>query len=137
VDWISSLDVGAVWRAASAAMCGWLALFFGRTLLPGREALIERIARVSDPDLKPPLVRYTRWLTALWCAYFVMAAVLLLYAGASSFPAGIAVSMGSVVLFVGEHRLRHLIFRGESFPGLVQQVRDTWSVWHPGKRIAD
>ena len=38
----------------------------------------------------------------------------------------------SVFLFVGEHWARRKIFPNQVFPGLRQQLRDTWSVWkHP------
>lgn len=131
-----SLDAGTVWRAASFIMLCWLAAFFGRTLRAGQMPLIERIARVSDPDIKPALRRYTRLLTAVWCAYFVLAALVALAADTASFLTGVWVGAGSVVLFVGEHWLRHRIFPGERFPGLAQQVRDTWAVWSPRKRIS-
>ena len=112
-------------------MLGWLAVFFGRTLRAGQTPLIERIARVSDPALSPPLCRYTRRLTALWCGYFVVAALLSVSLGDVVPVAGVLVWLGSALLFVGEHRLRPRLFPGQAFPGLVQQVRDTWSVWHP------
>jgi hypothetical protein len=34
-----------------------------------------------------------------------------------------------VLLFVGERWVRPWFFPGEVFPGLVQQLRDTWSIW--------
>jgi hypothetical protein len=46
---------------------------------------------------------------------------------------GVLVLLGSAILFAGEHRLRPHLFPGHVFPGLVQQVRDTWSVWRPAK----
>jgi uncharacterized membrane protein len=135
MDWIASLGVATVWRGLSVLVLAWLALFFGRTLAPGRVPLIERIARVSDPQLKPELARYARALTAVWSAYFVLAALLALLALFGAVPwslhAGIWVGLGSAALFVGEHWLRRWIFPAERFPGLAQQVRDTWSVWHP------
>jgi uncharacterized membrane protein len=115
----------------------WLAFFFGRTLRRGQVPLIERIASVSDPEMTPPLRRYTRRLTAVWSAYFVAAALLCLAAGPSWTGAGAWVWVGTAVLFIGEHRLRPRLFPGRSFPGLAQQVRDTWRVWHPGKRAAE
>lgn len=137
MDWIASLGVAGVWRSLSVLMLGGLALFFGRTLLPGQVPLIERIARVSSPELAPALARYTRTLTAIWSCYFVAAALLALLAllgfGAWSLQSGAWVGLGSVALFVGEHWLRLRIFPGEVFPGLVQQVRDTWSIWHPAR----
>lgn len=116
----------------------WLAFFFGRTLRPGGTPLIERVARRSNAMLPPPLCRYCRWLTAIWCGYFVAAAALSVVLGASGGSAafgqlGLAVLAGSVLLFVGEHRVRPRIFPNEVFPGLLQQLRDTWSIWRtPG-----
>src|SRR6478735_11121762 len=115
-------------------MLGWAACFFGRTLRPGQEALITRIARVSDPALPARLVRYTRGLTALWSAYFVLAALLALAPGALSAWAGALTWIGTAVLFLGEHRLRPHLFPGHSFPGVLQQLKDTMRVWRPARR---
>ena len=126
---MQALEVVDVWRVLPVLVLGWLAYFFGRTIFSGRVPLIERIARVGDPDLPPHLCRYTRQLTTLWCAYFLTAAVL---ASAVELPlgwAGILVWAGAVVLFVGEHWIRPRLFPGRSFPGLAQQLRDTLSVW--------
>jgi uncharacterized membrane protein len=137
VEWMQSLDGAGGWRILSVLVLAWLAFFFGRTLRAPQVPLIERIARVSDPALPLPLQRYTRRLTAIWCAYFILAAVLTLTAVSSSFSSGLWVWGGTAILFTGEHWLRPRLFPGHSFPGLLQQVRDTWSVWHPGKRTAD
>jgi uncharacterized membrane protein len=111
----------------------WLAFFFGRTLRPGATPLIERIARRSNAMLPARLCRYARWLTAIWCGYFVLAAVLSALLGASGGTTlgrfGIAVLIGSVLLFVGEYWVRPRIFPHEAFPGLLQQLRDTWGIW--------
>lgn len=123
-------DPALAWSALSLGMLAWLAWFFGRTLRPGQEALITRIARVGDPALPPALVRYTRRLTAIWCAYFVLAALLGLLAGALAW-AGTLTWVGTGVLFVGEHQLRPLLFPGHRFPGLRQQLQDTLRVWRP------
>jgi len=112
-------------------MFSWLAVFFGRTLATGRVPLIEQIARIGDPDLKPALQRYTRVLTAVWAAYFMIAALAALWGLGQH--VGAWAGLGSLLLFVGEHRLRPHFFPGESFPGLTQQVRDTWTIWHPTK----
>ena len=127
-----SLDAVTLWRAASVAVLLWLAIFFGRTLRVGHVPLIERIARLDDPNLPPPLCRYTRRLTAVWCGYFVFAMLLSLVGG---LPVGWTSALawaGAILLFVGEHRLRPHFFPDYAFPGLVQQLRDTWNVW--GKR---
>jgi uncharacterized membrane protein len=129
MDGPASLGLAAVWQAASALMFTWLAIFFGRTLPAGRVPLIERIARVSEPHITRALQRYTRLLTAIWTFYFSLAALAAL--GDVARHVGAWAGLGSLVLFVGEHRLRPHLFPGESFPGLVQQVRDTWTIWHP------
>jgi uncharacterized membrane protein len=137
VEWIQLFHDGVLWRAASFLMLGWLAVFFGRTLAPGQTPLIEQIARVSDPAMTAPLRRYTRQLTMLWCGYFVTAALISFFLGDAIPRTGVMVLLGSAMLFVGEHLLRPHLFPGQIFPGLLQQIRDTWSVWHPRKRTPD
>jgi len=116
----------------------WLAFFFGRTLRPGATPLIEQIARRSSPALPPALCRYTRWLTAIWCVYFLIAAAVTAFSNVSDAQAygraSLVIWSGTVLLFVGERWLRPLIFPNEVFPGLVQQLRDTWSIWRPPQR---
>lgn len=124
-----AIDAALVWRGLSFLVLGWLAFFFGRTLRPGREALITAIARVGDPALPADLVRYTRRLTALWCAYFMLAALLPLIWDSAGPWLGLLVGAGSALLFVGEHRLRPHLFPGHRFPSLRQQLRDTVGVW--------
>lgn len=128
-------DAASLWRAASVLMLGWLAFFFGRTLRRGRLPLIEMIAQVSDPAMSLPLRRYTRRLTALWCAYFILAALFSLALDHPLVRSGGAVWIGTVLLFVGEHRLRPYLFPGHAFPGLAQQFRDTLSIWGSGRRV--
>lgn len=113
----------------------WLAFFFGRTLRPGDMALIERICRRSIAAPSARLCRYTRALTAVWAAYFIVAAAIaaLLAASSGHFAIGrfgAVVWAGTVALFVGEWVLRRALFPDVDFPNLLQQVRDTWSVWH-------
>ncbi|MEO6032179.1 MAG: hypothetical protein ABIP61_09800 [Burkholderiaceae bacterium] len=107
----------------------WLAFLFGRTLRAGAMPLIERIARHSNPALPAPLCRYARRLTVIWCVYFVVAAGLAAMAHLGYARVSLAVWGGTVVLFVGEHRVRARLFPGENFPGLMHQLRDTWSIW--------
>jgi uncharacterized membrane protein len=134
-----AFDPALAWRVVSCLMLGWLALFFGRTLRPGRQALITRIARVSDPGLAPQLVHYTRCLTAVWTAWFLCAGLLLALAvpAALTVWAGPAIWAGTAILFIGEHRLRPHFFPGETFPGLRRQLQDTLSVWRPVRPDAD
>src|SRR5262249_48147235 len=112
---------GAVpWQAELALRLGsplvllWIALAFGKTLRRDRVPLIAQIAQRSRSELPPPLARYTRRLTAIWCGYFVAAAIvsaILLWLSAASFSLlSVAILGGSVVLFVGEHWLRPRLF---------------------------
>lgn len=125
------MDFATVLRLLPVVVLAWLAFFFGRTLRRGQVPLIEQIARVGDPQMPDPLRHYTRRLTGIWATYFVCAALVILLVGSAPGVAGLWVWLGTVVLFVGEHRLRPRFFPGRPFPSLVQQVRDTWTVWHP------
>ena len=119
VEWMQSLHVGVLRRAVSFLMLGWLAVFLGRTLAPGQTPLIERIARISDPAMTAPLRRYTRRLTAVWCGYFVIAALISVWLG-NAFPGiGCIGFAGQRNPLCGEHRLRPHLFPGQAFPGLV------------------
>ncbi|MDO4693816.1 MAG: hypothetical protein Q4A62_04190 [Eikenella sp.] len=46
-------------------------LLFGGSLLHGRP-LVERLARLQTPDLPPQAVAYTRRVTQIWCAFFLL-----------------------------------------------------------------
>lgn len=50
----------------------WL---FGRTLRPGRESLITRLATHVHGELPAEIARYTRRVTWAWCVFFVAMAV--------------------------------------------------------------
>lgn len=118
----------------------WLAFSFGNTLRQSRMPLIEQVARCGGVTLSAALCHYTRWLTCIWCAYFLIAAAGAAWANASGAHGYGSVSLvtcaGTALLFVGERWLRPLIFPNEAFPGLMQQVRDTWSVWRPRRGAA-
>jgi len=132
VELIESLDAMAPLRWLPVPVLCGLAVFFGRSLRSGQVALIERIARVGDPALPPPLCRYTRRLTAVWSVWFGVSALLTLIGALARIAPGwiqLLVWVGTTALFVGEHRVRPLLFPDHAFPSLGQQVRDTWRVW--------
>ena len=52
-----------------------LAWIFGRTLAPGREALITRFARLERAAPAPQILAYTRRLTWIWTAFFLSMAM--------------------------------------------------------------
>jgi len=128
LDGLVAAAVDGALRGVPAAALTGLAWLFGRSLRRGATPLIERIARIGTPRLSPALGRYTRRLTGLWTTYFALAAAACLAAPPSPY-AGALAGLGSLVLFVGERWLRGRLFPGHVFPGLVQQLRDTWSVW--------
>lgn len=51
----------------------WL---FARTLLPGSEALVTRLARRIHGELPPVMEVYTRRLTVFWCMFFAAQVVI-------------------------------------------------------------
>ena len=116
-------------RVLPALVLLWLAYRFGMTLRVGSTPLIEQVARCSKPMLSVALCRYTRVLTTVWCAYFLLAALLVVTASLNYGRISLGLWAGTLLLFVGEHRLRPWLFPNERFPGLVQQLRDTLSVW--------
>ena len=58
----------------------FMAFFFQRTLRPGSEPLITRVARKEHPELPSKIARYTRTLTWIWvwCFLSLLIAALLL-----------------------------------------------------------
>ena len=125
-------SASALWHAVPPAVLLWLAVFFGRTLRAGNVPLIERIARVSKPDLNQALCRYTRKLTMAWCVYFLLAALLSLSKALSFGWTSVLIGAGSLLFFVGERMIRPHLYPDQVFPGLWQQVQDTYRVWRPG-----
>jgi uncharacterized membrane protein len=47
-----------------------LLVLFGVSLIHP-PSMIERLARLREPDLPPAAVRYTRRVTEVWCAFFI------------------------------------------------------------------
>jgi len=57
-------------RFYPAAVNLGMLLLFGFSLISG-PSMIERFARLQEPDLSPDGVRYTHRVTQIWCAFFV------------------------------------------------------------------
>lgn len=109
--WCFRLPESMYWYpvVVSTLMLAW----FGSSLF-AEQTVIERLARLQDPDLPPEGVRYTRRVTQIWCGFFLLngglsAALVLwgnekwwaLYTGVVSY-----VLMG--LLFAGEWLYRYL-----------------------------
>lgn len=43
------------------------------------QTIIERLARLQEPDLPPSGIRYTRKVTAVWCGFFTLNGLFALY----------------------------------------------------------
>lgn len=50
---------------------GLMLALFGGSLFKG-QPVVERLARLQDPNLPPQAVRYTRNVTKLWCGVFLL-----------------------------------------------------------------
>lgn len=108
-----------------------LAVWFGRTLLPGREPLISRFASLERGVLEPVLARYTRRLTAVWAAFFIAMALLSAELALASdgetwsiFTNGVNYLL-MLLLFFGEYvyrRLRYSEFRHASLPRMIRML---------------
>jgi uncharacterized membrane protein len=134
------LGLGAIWYFSdtvpylaslpSLVAFAFMAYFFGRTLRPGSEPFISRIARKADPDLPPEVARYTRALTGLWAICFAtlffvaVGLMLFLPLESSRWVQGLGIVV-PVALFAGEHAWRHHRFPWRpraSLPALVRNV---------------
>ena len=102
----------------SVLVYGFLLILFGRTLIPGREPLITRLARRVHGPLPDEIVAYTRRLTWVWCLVFAaMAATsILLFTCASletwSMFANLLNLPLVAIVFVAEY-----VYRVARFPG--------------------
>lgn len=117
--------------APPLAAFAFMAFFFHRTLRPGVEPLITRVARTEHPDLPPEMARYTRGLTWTWALCFMLlflaallsAPVLALDAW-SRWVQGLGYLVPAA-LFLGEYAYRHYRFRDhrhDSIPRLILSI---------------
>lgn len=106
-----------------------LGLWFGSTLLPGRQPLISHLAERVHRGLQPAMAGYTRSVTMAWSLYFfTMTAVsLALFAGAPfdawSLFANVLTPLSVVAMFCGEHLLRYRLHPEFERVGLIDAVR--------------
>ena len=90
-------------------------LFFGSLLHP--PSIIERIARISHPDLPSRGVAHTRKVTMVWCGFFVLNGSMALYTTLSTSLGFWAVYNSLVsyslmgLLFAGEYVVRRIVMR--------------------------
>ena len=98
------------------AAFAFMAYFFYRTLRPGSEPLITRVARKEHPDLPEDMAHYTRLLTWTWSLCFMLLSALALLL-APLLPLEVwsrwVHGLGYVLpafLFFGEFAYRHFRF---------------------------
>ena len=120
--------VSTLWFVEHVSINLLLAAFFGRTLLPGAEPLVTRIARAMRPSMPQEVVEYTRAVTVAWTIYFVLMAALsvALYFGSSiavwsafaTFVSGPAVAL----MFLFEFALRRRRMPGPHHATIAQSI---------------
>ncbi|MFC1674200.1 hypothetical protein ACFL12_08760 [Pseudomonadota bacterium] len=95
----------------------WLAYYFGRTLVAGREPLITRFSRISRGEVPAPLMTYSRRLTIIWTVYFIAFSTIALFSAATASLENWTwtVNVGgpglAFLLFLGEHAYRGIKYR--------------------------
>lgn len=108
-----------------------LLLTFGASLR-GEMPIIERFARMQDPDLTPPKVAHCRQATVAWCVFFVLngavAGVLALAAPLrwwATYTGGIAYALMGL-MFAGEYVIRAYRFRDYGAFPLDRLLEKVW-----------
>ncbi len=97
----------------AAANAGML-LVFGMTLRRP-PSMVERFARLREPDLPPAGIAYTRRVTQVWCAFFVANGTIAAWTAVAASRAAWAAYNGFIayllmgVLFAGEWIVRRRI----------------------------
>ena len=90
--------------------------YFGWTLVSPPSA-VERLARLSDPDLPAHAVGYTRRVTMVWCLFFLINASIALYTALWStleiwtLYNGLIAYVAMGVLFSTEYVMRRFVMR--------------------------
>jgi uncharacterized membrane protein len=110
------IGLRAVNGLSHATLNLFLLWLFGRTLLSGNEPLISQISRRINGELKPDVASYTRWVTIVWCSFFLLQVVisLSLYVlaplSAWSFFINVMNLPLLALMFIGEKAYRTLRF---------------------------
>jgi uncharacterized membrane protein len=110
-----------------------LCLAFAQTLLPGREPMVTRFARMVHGTLEPAMAHYTRQVTFAWIVFFAAMASLstALYFGASlatwSMFANFFTAPLIGLMFLCEYLVRRWRFPGMEHAHIVDGVRAFWN----------
>ena len=121
--------LAAAYGIPHAAIYVALLGLFARTLRPGHEPLITRLARRVHGKLPPQLRAYTRRLTAAWCVFFaaqiVASALLFRFASLSHWSLFVNVLNFPLLalMFIGEYAYRLMRHRDFPHASLLDGVR--------------
>ena len=94
-----------------ASISASMLILFGATLL-SPPTMVERFARLREPELSPAGVRYTRHVTEAWCLFFVCNGSLAVYTALAASRETWALYNGFIAyilmgtLFAGERAVR-------------------------------
>jgi hypothetical protein len=106
--------VGAVleriWVLLPAFWTAGFAWAFARTLRPGQEPLIARYIRFDDRRDPAECAGYARGLTLFWAVVLALFAVVEVAAPLAGIDPGLWPEAAMLVLFLGEHVVRSLLF---------------------------
>jgi uncharacterized membrane protein len=111
---VAAIAAAGLPHASAYTLLLWL---FARSLAPGRQPLVTRLARRVHGALPPQIEAYTRRVTLAWCGFFagqlLASGLWLAFGSASSWSFLINVCNLPLVLamFVGEYTYRVLRFR--------------------------
>lgn len=125
----ATFAVSLLYPLPSVLIYSGLLWIFGRTLAPGREALVTRLARQVHGTLPDDITAYTRQVTWAWSAFFAAMALTsaLLFAFASLAAWSLFVNVLGLPLicamFVAEYIYRLLRYRHFSHAPLFASVR--------------
>ena len=103
-------------RLYPSAISTSMLILFGVTLFQP-PTMVERFARLQEPDLSPTRVRYTRHVTEAWCLFFVINGGIAGYTAAFASREAWALYNGLVAyllmgaMFAGERLVRLLVLR--------------------------
>ncbi len=101
-------------RLYPASISASMLILFGVPLLRP-PTMVERFARLSEPELSPTAVRYTRQVTQVWCLFFVLNGTIAIYTALAASREAWALYNGFIAyilmgtLFAGERAVRRRV----------------------------
>ena len=127
--WRTAPFVNLLYPVPSVIVYGALMWVFGRTLAPGREALVTRVARRVHGTLPDDITAYTRQVTWAWCLLFgamaLASALLFAFGPLETWSLFVNVLTLPLIagMFVVEYAFRLLRYRTFSHVSLLTAVR--------------